>query len=118
MYTSRQGILWQGEWRHRTENGQYYIKGGVSIRIPPTCPRASPDRDQYDGWRGSLETKGLFNIGSWWKLGWDVTMESDDEFRRFYKIDNALLTDRVNKVFLAGLSDRNYFESRPTSSRI
>ena len=68
------------------------------------------NRDQYDGWRGSVETKGLFNLGSWWKLGWDVTMEWDDEFRRFYKIDNALLTDRVNKIFLAGLSDRNYFE--------
>src|SRR6476646_654449 len=26
LYLSRQGILWQGEWRHRLENGQYYIK--------------------------------------------------------------------------------------------
>ncbi len=47
---------------------------------------------------------------SWWKFGWDVTTESDDEFRRFYKLDNILLTDRVNKMFFAGLSDRNYFE--------
>src|SRR5690606_39120715 len=27
-----------------------------------------------------------------------------------YKLDNMLLTDRVNKIFLNGLSDRNYFE--------
>ena len=45
-------------------------------------------------------------------FGWDVTLESDDTFRRFYKLDNILLTDRVNKVFLTGLSDRNYFGAK------
>jgi LPS-assembly protein len=72
-------------------------------------PSAITNRDQYEGWRGSIETKGLFNLGSWWKLGWDITTESDDTFRRFYKLDNMLLTDRVNKVFLEGIGDRNYF---------
>ena len=102
MYTSRQGILWQGEWRHRTENGQYYIKGAGIDQDAADLPSAIANRDQYDGWRGSIETKGLFNLGSWWKFGWDITLESDDTFRRFYKLDNMLLTDRVNKVFLAG----------------
>ncbi|MEI9902293.1 MAG: LPS-assembly protein LptD [Hyphomicrobium sp.] len=110
MYTSRQGILWQGEWRHRTENGQYYIKGAGIDQNADDLPDSIANRQQYDGWRGSLETKGLFNLGSWWKFGWDITSETDDEFRRFYKIDNMLLTDRVNKIFFAGQSDRNYFE--------
>jgi LPS-assembly protein len=110
MYTSRQGILWQGDWRHRTEYGQYYIKGAGIDQDAADLPSAITNRDVYDGWRGSIETKGLFNIGSWWKFGWDITAESDDEFRRFYKIDNMLLTDRVNKMFFAGQSDRNYFE--------
>ncbi len=109
MYTSRQGILWQGDWRHRTENGQYYIKAQGIDQDSANLPSAIANRDQYDGWRGSLETKGLFNLGSWWRFGWDVTLESDDTFRRFYKLDNMLLTDRVNKVFLEGISDRNYF---------
>ncbi len=110
MISSRQGILWQGEWRHRTENGQYYIKGTGIDQDSADLPSSIEDRDQYDGWRGSLDTKGLFNVGSWWKFGWDITTESDDEFRRFYKLDNVLLTDRVNKIFFAGLSDRNFFE--------
>lgn len=109
MYTSRQGILWQGEWRHRTEDGQYFIRGAGIDQDAADLPSAITNRDQYDGWRGSLETKGLFSLSSWWKFGWDVTVESDDTFRRFYKLDNILLTDRVNKVFLAGISDRNYF---------
>ena len=110
MYTSRQGILWQGEWRHRTENGQYFIRGTGIDQDAADLPSSIQDRERYDGWRGSLDTKGLFNIGSWWKFGWDITTESDDEFRRFYKLDNVLLTDRVNKMFFAGQSDRNYFE--------
>jgi LPS-assembly protein len=109
MYTSRQGILWQGEWRHRTENGQYFIRGAGIDQDADQLPSSITNRDQYEGWRGSIETKGLFNLGSWWKFGWDITTESDDTFRRFYKLDNMLLTDRVNKVFLEGIGDRNYF---------
>ena len=109
MYTSRQGILWQGEWRHRTENGQYFIRGAGIDQDADQLPSSIANRDDYEGWRGSIETKGLFNLGSWWKFGWDVTTESDDTFRRFYKLDNMLLTDRVNKVFLEGMGDRNYF---------
>ena len=108
MYTSRQGILWQGEWRHRLESGQYSIKAQGIDQDAANLPSAIANRDDYDGWRGSLETKGLFSLSSWWKFGWDVTLESDDTFRRFYKLDNMLLTDRVNKVFLEGISDRNY----------
>jgi LPS-assembly protein len=109
MYTSRQGVLWQGEWRHRLANGQYYVKLAGIDQDPAALPSAIFDRDQYSGFRGSVDTKGLFSLSSWWKLGWDVVLETDDTFRRFYKLDNILLTDRVNKVFLEGISDRNYF---------
>jgi LPS-assembly protein len=109
MVTSRQGVLWQGDWRHRLENGQYYVKLAGIDQDADNLPSSITNRDQFEGWRGSVETKGLFSLSSWWKLGWDVTLESDDTFRRFYKLDNILLTDRVNKVFLEGISDRNYF---------
>jgi LPS-assembly protein len=109
MYTSRQGILWQGDWRHRLDNGQYFVKLAGIDQDADDLPSAITNRDQYGGWRGSIETRGLFSLSSWWKFGWDVTLESDDTFRRFYKLDNILLTDRVNKVFLDGISDRNYF---------
>jgi len=108
MYTSRQGVLWQGDWRHRLANGQYYVKLAGIDQDANDLPSAIANRDQYEGWRGSVETKGLFSLSSWWKFGWDVTLESDETFRRFYKLDNILLTDRVNKVFLEGISDRNY----------
>ncbi len=109
MYSTRQGVLWQGEWRQRLDNGQYYVKLAGIDQDAGALPSSIVDPDQYAGWRGSVETKGLFALSSWWNFGWDVTLESDDTFRRFYKLDNILLTDRVNKVFLNGISDRNYF---------
>jgi len=109
MVTSRQGVLWQGEWRHRLENGQYSIRLAGIDQDADSLPSSIVDREQYAGWRGSIATKGLFALSSWWKFGWDVTLESDDTFRRFYKLDNILLTDRVDKVFVQGISDRNYF---------
>lgn len=116
LYMSKQGVLWQGEWRHRLANGQYSVElAGIDQNagdLPLTGSYTPADRDKLDGWRGSLKTRGLFSLSSWWKFGWDVTLESDDQFRRFYRLDSILLTDRVNQVFLTGQSDRNYFSAR------
>ncbi len=113
-YMSEQGVLWQGEWRHRLSNGQYTIKAaGIDQDVDDLPNVVDPaDRDKFDGWRGTVETKSQFALSSWWKAGWDVTLESDDDFRRFYKLDNILLTDRVNQVYLTGQSDRNYFSAK------
>lgn len=114
-YMSQQGVFWAADWRQRLANGEYMVKLTAidqDFRDLPV-PDVGPDnRAEYDGWRGSVETKGLFSLSSWWKFGWDVTLESDDQFRRFYKLDNILLTDRVNQIFLTGQSDRNYFSAR------
>ncbi|MEQ1670343.1 MAG: LPS-assembly protein LptD [Hyphomicrobium sp.] len=112
LYLSEQGVLWQGEWRQRLANGQYSVNISAIDQDSDDLPGTLADRDDLNGWRGSLQTRGLFSLSSWWKFGWDVTLESDDQFRRFYRLDNILLTDRVNQVFLTGQSDRNYFSAR------
>jgi LPS-assembly protein len=100
-YFSKEGVLWQGDWRHRLSNGQY------------TAKLAAIDQDggPEAGWRGSLETKGQFSLSSWWRFGWDATIESDSTFRRFYKLDPIIQTDRVNTAYLQGMSERNYFNA-------
>jgi LPS-assembly protein len=116
QYTSKHGVLWMGDWRHRVAigddiRGQYTFKfAGIDQDVSTLPNDLDPGRrESLDGWRGSIETKGLFSLSSWWKFGWDITLESDDTFRRFYKLDSILQTDRVNTVFLKGVSDRNYF---------
>ncbi len=109
-FMTQQGTMYQGQWRHRLANGEYVINmAGIDQRrggLPDTL--TEDNKDNLEGFRGTLETKGLFSLSSWWKLGWDVTLESDDSFRRFYGFDGRLVTDRVNQVFFKGLSDRNY----------
>lgn len=113
MYLAKQGVLWQGDWRHRVSfgnvTGTYTVKVAAIDQDHTDLPGTDADNRRFDGWRGSIETKGKFSLSSWWNFGWDVTVESDDRFRRFYKLDHILQTDRINEVYLTGISDRNYF---------
>jgi len=111
-YLSKQGVLWQGEWRHRLEFGAYTVKLAGIDQDGSKLPSEASRQAMLDGWRGSVQTSGAFNFASWWNFGWDVTLESDDSFRRFYKLDSVLQTDRVNTVYLTGQSPRNYFSAR------
>ena len=95
-------------------NGQYNVKiaaidqGRDQSAPPSTANKVGADR---------CETKGQFSLSSWWRFGWDVTVESDETFRRFYKLDPILQTDRVNTIYLQGMSERNYFERQALSFR-
>lgn len=112
MYSAKQGVLWQGEWRYRLANGMYSVKiAGIDQSIDG-LPSTAANRQDLEGVRGSIETHGRFSLGSWWNFGWDAIVESDDTFRRFYKLDSLLLTDRVNEVYLEGISERNYLGVR------
>lgn len=113
-FLTKQGVLYQGEWRHRLANGEYRIQmAGIDqlesgLPDPKTATEAATF-EELEGWRGSIKTQGLFSLSSWWSFGWDVTLESDDSFRRFYGLDGRLVTERVNKTYVEGISDRNYF---------
>jgi LPS-assembly protein len=79
QYYSSRGVLWQGDFRHRLANGQYAVNfAAIDDELSPNADVDS----QLGNWRGSLQTRGQFNLGSWWKYGWDVTLESDESFRR------------------------------------
>jgi LPS-assembly protein len=101
-YFSKYGVLWQGDFRHRLATGQYSFNFAA-------IDQAEPDALGDAGWRGSIQTKGQFSLSSWWRYGWDITLESDESFRRFYRLDPILQTDRVNVAYLQGMSERNYF---------
>ncbi len=110
-YMTEQGVMWQGEWRQKlaigAAVGQYRVSFAAIDQNAGDLPGAF--NEDLDGWRGTVETVGQFSLSSWWRLGWDVTLESDDTFRRFYKFDNVLITNRVNTAYLIGQSERNYF---------
>ena len=104
VVTTEAGFLLKLDWRQRLETGSYRINlAGVYDEDP---------NDAVDEkFRGSIQTVGEFDLGSFWKWGWDITVESDDTFRRFYRLDDVFATDRISTVYLVGQNDRNYFEA-------
>lgn len=109
-YMTEQGVMWQGEWRQKFANGEYNIVFAAIDQDWTKLP--GNDSPNLDGWRGSVESHGKFSLSSWWSYGWNVVAESDDSFRRFYKLDSVLLTDRINDVWLRGMSERSYFSAK------
>ena len=103
VMTTKAGQMLKGEWRHRLANGAYTIDMAGAYDQSPEF-----DVTGNKEFRGSVVTKGKFDLGSFWKFGWDATIETDDRFRRFYKLDDVSQTDRVSQVYLTGQSERNY----------
>ncbi|MET0407433.1 MAG: LPS-assembly protein LptD [Hyphomicrobium sp.] len=114
IYMSDQGLFLKGEWRQRLANGEYNVRLAGIDQNANDLPggRNQVGNAELDGFRGSVETHGKFSLSSWWQFGWDAIAESDDQFRRFYKLDSLLVTDRVNQIYLTGQSDRNYFSAK------
>ena len=108
-YMTDQGVMWQGEWRHKLASGEYTVSFAA---IDQDADKLPSGNQNLDGWRGSLETHGRFSLASWWSYGWNAIIESDDTFRRFYKLDSVLLTERVNDIWLVGQGDRSYFSAK------
>src|SRR5690606_15456348 len=81
-----QGLLLDGEIRQRFE------KGSASLRIAG-INQLNPDRfdagtsDAEKDWRGMVASKGEFQINPRWTFGWDVMLQSDNNFARTYELD-------------------------------
>ncbi len=104
VVTTDAGVLVKADWRQRLESGAYRVMLAGSYNDDPAV--VSPTDSPF---RGSIKTEGLFRIGSFWNWGWDITADTDDTFRRFYKLDGVTATERTSQVFLTGLGDRSYF---------
>ncbi len=104
--TTKAGFLLETEYRQKLSNGGYRVELSGAYDDDP-----NRDRVRDEEFRGSIVTKGEFSLGSYWNWGWDATIESDDTFRRFYKLDSIYATDRVSQLYLTGQSGRNYFSA-------
>ncbi len=102
-FTTQAGYLLQTDWRQKLWNGAYEIK------LAGAYDQSAPDFWGDRNWRGSVETKGDFELSKYWHFGWSGILESDDTFRRFYNIDSIYATERVSTLYLTGMADRNYF---------
>ncbi|EJT07286.1 LPS-assembly protein LptD [Rhizobium sp. CCGE 510] len=109
-YTA-QGFLIEGEFRQRFENGTHILRvAGIDQAKPDNFSSGTSDAEASQ--RGMVASKAEFRINPRWTFGWDVMMQSDNNFSKTYKLRDFSGTDRTNQIYLTGLGKRNYFDMR------
>jgi LPS-assembly protein len=122
--TSKQGLLLQGEWRHRLMNGSYSIRAAGIFQADRSYfadatkfPGTPGDRD----FRGSFDTTGQFSLNQNWVWGWDGTIVTDKLFLQDYGVRTYFLLadpfksgglETVSQIYLTGRGARSYFDAR------
>ncbi|MDO8876936.1 MAG: LPS-assembly protein LptD [Pseudolabrys sp.] len=124
MYTSKQGLLLQGEFRQRLMNGAYAIRAAGIQQADKEAFRRSDSTTTpgYRDNRGSIESSGQFAITNKWIWGWDALMVSDRTFLQDYnpRLSRYRIVDPlrnsaaegVSQLYLTGQGNRSYFDAR------
>lgn len=105
MWTTKQGVLGDLEFRHRLSSGMYTLHGWGIYEMDPD---SSPEGDAP--WRGAARTTGNFKINNNWNWGWDATTVSDRKFLSNYAIDSRNML--ASYVQTTGLSGQNYTKAQ------
>lgn len=117
MYFSKQGLWGDAIFRHRLDNGEYYIEvNGIS--------QTNPDAFSSQPWgaggiknRGEIVSQGKIWLSQNWKFGWDIDRVSDKWYINDYNLGNPVLTgnffsETSSSVYLNGQGDRGWFDLR------
>jgi LPS-assembly protein len=116
--TSRQGVLFQGEFRQRLINGSYQIRAYGIDQLDRTAFTGQPGDVQF---RGAIDTKGQFALNDKWVWGWDGVLMSDYFFFSDYRLAQyrdtlgsflSLPTEAISQLYLTGVGNRSYFDAR------
>ena len=116
--TSKQGVLFQAEFRQRLIDGSYQIRAYGIDQLDPGAFAGQPGDRQF---RGGIDTKGQFAINDKWVWGWDGVILSDYYFMSDYRLAqyrdpmNAFLTlptEAISQLYLTGVGNRSFFDLR------
>ncbi|HTO32554.1 MAG TPA: LPS-assembly protein LptD [Pararhizobium sp.] len=108
---TRQGFLLEGEFRQRFENGEHILSmAGISQMNRDGFTSGTVDAEETV--RGMVASRAKFEINPRWTFGWDVLVQSDNNFAKTYELSTFDGTTLTNQVYLTGLGKRNYFDAR------
>src|SRR5258706_9134865 len=117
-FTTRQGVLFQGEFRQRLINGSYQIRAYGIDQLDPGAYAGQPGDRTF---RGGIDTKGQFALNDKWVWGWDGVLLSDYYFFSDYRLAQyrdplnsflSLPTEAISQLYLTGVGNRSYFDAR------
>jgi LPS-assembly protein len=117
-FTTRQGVLMQGEFRQRLIDGAYQIRAYGIDQQDPGAFGSGPGNREF---RGGIDTKGQFALNDKWVWGWDGVLLSDYFFFSDYRLKQysdalqsflSLPTEAISQLYLTGVGNRSYFDAR------
>ncbi len=117
-FTTRQGVLMQGEFRQRLLDGAYQIRAYGIDQLDRSAFAGRPGDQQF---RGAVDTKGQFALNDKWVWGWDGVLMSDYYFFSDYRLAQykdplgsflSLPTEAISQLYLTGVGNRSYFDAR------
>ena len=110
-YYTGQGLLLEGEIRNRFETGEHRFRfAGINQRDPHAFDVNTSDYNADTRLMAASEAR--FEINPRWAFGWDVMVQSDNNFSKTYRLDGVDDDVFRNEVYLTGLGKRNYFDLR------
>ncbi len=116
--TSKEGVLFQAEFRQRLLNGSYQVRAYGIDQLDPGVFAGQPGDRQF---RGGVETRGQFAINDKWVWGWDGVILSDFYFMQDYRLSQYrdpmgsfmnLPTEAISQLYLTGVGNRSFFDLR------
>nr|WP_081434991.1 LPS-assembly protein LptD [Nitrobacter hamburgensis] len=117
-FTTRQGVLMQGEFRQRLIDGAYQIRAYGINQLDQNAFAGQPGDRAF---RGGVDTKGQFALNDKWVWGWDGVLVSDYYFFSDYRLKQyrdplqsflTLPTEAISQLYLSGVGNRSYFDAR------
>jgi len=103
---SEQGVLFDGQWRHKLTNGEYTISAAGISQTNPSNFAATSGNTKF---RGVVSTSGSFNINQYWGWGFAATATTDRSFLSDYNRKASISASSNSNIYLQGFKDRNFF---------
>lgn len=109
-YTN-QGLMLEAEFRQRFRLGLHTLRVAGIHQLNPGAFTNDTSDAKVDQ-RGMIQSKADFRINPRWSFGWDVMVQSDNNFARTYSLDGLDDPVHTNQTYLTGLGHRNSFDLR------
>ncbi len=116
-FYTRQGLFLQTEWRHALADGAYNIRLSGIFQSDTNAFSLPPYGPGNKTFRGSVDSKGEFNLNQNWRTGWNVNLVTDKWFIQDYRLPSSVTSsnffqETTSTAYLNGQGEHGYFDLR------
>lgn len=119
IFSSNEGIVLGGEYRHRFIEGEFVARGSIANNESDSDRTYDTETGKL-GIRGHIAAKGRFDYDDTWRWGFDLNRSTDDTYMSSFGFssDNTMPNSSgslTSQLFAEGFRKRNYLKVGTTS---